>query len=203
MERKLARQEERIRQLFAQQLAEPHEDVSSAYVVLDEVWQKVGKDAATDRCSRLNINALKKREVGEVIRMHSGTFPHFPCELDVIGTMKRLPGVKDAQITLVDFAQTEVARFMRSNARTVRLSGTVFSRAREMQMDLADFIDNDPDATEIPLDWVVEFVDHVVGAARGTFAMSLDTQTTLRLAVSHRLEKAMKVDHLTTNPLKA
>jgi hypothetical protein len=203
LERKIARQEERIRQLFAQQLAEPHEDVSSAYVVLDEVWQKVGKDAATDRCSWLNINALKKREVGEVIRMHSGTFPHFPCELDVIGTMKRLPGVKDAQITLVDFAQTEVARFMRSNARTVRLSGTVFSRAREMQMDLADFIGNDPDATEIPLDWVVEFVDHVVGAARGTFAMSLDTQTTLRLAVSHRLEKAMKVDHLTTNPLKA
>jgi hypothetical protein len=33
--------------------------------------------------------------------------------------------------------------------------------------------------------------------------MSLDTQTTLRLAVSHRLEKALKVDHLTTNPLKA
>jgi hypothetical protein len=33
--------------------------------------------------------------------------------------------------------------------------------------------------------------------------MSLDTQTTLQLAVSHRLEKALKVDHLTTNPLKA
>ncbi len=33
--------------------------------------------------------------------------------------------------------------------------------------------------------------------------MSIDTQTTLRLAVSDRLEKAMKVDHLTTNPLKA
>ena len=32
------------------------------------------------------------------------------------------------------------------------------------------------------------FVDHLVGAARGSFAMSLDTQTTLRLAVSHRLE---------------
>ena len=47
------------------------------------------------------------------------------------------------------------------------------------------------------------FVDHLVGAARGSFAMSLDTQTTLRLAVSHRLEKAMKVDHRTTNPLKA
>ncbi len=33
--------------------------------------------------------------------------------------------------------------------------------------------------------------------------MSLDTQTTLRLAVSQRLEKVLKVDHLTTNPLKA
>jgi hypothetical protein len=92
---------------------------------------------------------------------------------------------------------------MRSNARTVRLSGTVYSRVLEMQRDLHDYIGNDPDATEIPLDWVVEFVDHVVDAARGTSAMSLDTQTTLRLAVSHRLEKAMKVDHLTTNPLKA
>ncbi len=40
LEREIARQEERIWQLFAQQLAEPHEDVSSAYVVLDEVWQK-------------------------------------------------------------------------------------------------------------------------------------------------------------------
>jgi hypothetical protein len=57
--------------------------------------------------------------------------------------------------------------------------------------------------TEIPLDWVVEFVDKVVGSSRGSFAMSLDTQTTLRLAVSHRLERALKVDHLTTNPLKA
>ncbi len=49
----------------------------------------------------------------------------------------------------------------------------------------------------------MEFVDKVVGTSRGAFIMSLDTQTTLRLAVSRRLEKAMKVDHLTTNPLKA
>jgi hypothetical protein len=113
-------------------------------------------------------------------------------------------GVKDAQITLVEFAQTEVAKFMRANARTVRLSGTAFSRTLEMQRDLADYMDNDPNATKLSLDWVVEFViDKVVGTARGTFAMSLDTQTSLRLAVSHRLEKAMKVDHLTANPLKA
>ena len=98
LERKLAQQDERIRQLFAQQLAEPHEDVSSAYLVLDEVWHQVGKDAAAERCSWLNINALKKREAGEIIRMHSGTFPHYPCELDIIGTLKKLPGVKDAQI---------------------------------------------------------------------------------------------------------
>jgi hypothetical protein len=103
----------------------------------------------------------------------------------------------------VDFAQTEVAKFMRANARTVRLSGTAFSRALEFQQDVADFLDNDPRATEIPLAWVMEFVDKVVGASRGAFAMSIDTQTTLRLAVSNRLEKAMKVDHLTTNPLKA
>ncbi len=49
LERKLAQQDERIRQLFAQQLAEPHEDVSSSYIVLDEVWHKVGKDAAAER----------------------------------------------------------------------------------------------------------------------------------------------------------
>ena len=79
LERKLAMQEERISQLFAQQLAEPNEDVSSAYVVLDEVWHKVGKSTADSRCSWLNINALKKREASEIIRMHSGTFPHFPC----------------------------------------------------------------------------------------------------------------------------
>ncbi len=47
-------------------------------------------------------------------------------------------------------------------------------------------------------------MDKLVGATRSTFATSIDTQTVLRLAVSHRLEKAMKVDHLTTtNPLKA
>ncbi len=93
---------------------------------------------------------------------------------------------------------------MRSNARTVRLSGTVFSRTLEMQQDLAVFIEEHPHATEIPLDWVLEFVDKLEGAARGTFATSIDTQTVLRLAVSHRLEKALKVDHLTTtNPLKA
>jgi hypothetical protein len=121
LERKLAQQDERIRQLFAQQLAEPNEDVSSAYVVLDDVWHKLDRDAKDNRCSWLNINTLKKREVSEIIRNHSGTFQQFPCELDVIGVMKRLPGVKDAQLTLVDFAHTEVAKFMRSNARTIRL----------------------------------------------------------------------------------
>jgi hypothetical protein len=122
----------------------------------------------------------------------------------VIGGMKKFPGVKDAQITLLDFAQTEVVKFMRTNARTVRLSGTVFSRTLEMQQDLATFIADNPHATEIPLEWMREFVDKLVGAARGTFATSIDTQTVLRMAVSHRLEKALKVDHLTTtNPLKA
>ncbi len=122
--RRIAQQDERIRQLFDQQLAEPNEDVSSAYIVLDEVWHKVGKNATEDRCSWLNTNALKKREVSEIIGMHSGTFPQIHCELDVIGAMKKLPGVADAKISLVDFAQTEVAKFMRANARTVRLSGT-------------------------------------------------------------------------------
>ncbi len=103
----------------------------------------------------------------------------------------------------MDFAHTEVAKFMRSNARTIRLGGTAVSRSLEFQRGLADFLDNDPHATEVPLDWVMEFVDKMVGATRGAFAMGLDTQTTLRLSVSHRLEKAMKVDHLTTNPSKA
>ena len=204
LERLLVEQNERIQQLFAQQLAEPHEDVSSAYKVLDEVWHKLGKLPSEDKCSWLQVTALKKREISEIVRTQSGTYPFFPCELDVIGGMKKLPGVKDAQISLLDFAQTEVTKFMRSNTRTVRLSGTVFSRALEMQQDLEDFIDTNPHATEIPLEMVVEFVDKMVDAARGTFAISIDTQTTLRLAVSQRLEKAMKVDHLTTtNPLKA
>jgi hypothetical protein len=204
LERMLADQDERIKQLFAQQLAEPHEDISSPYVVLDEVWHRLGKHPTEDKCSWLNIPALKRREISEIVRTQSGTYPHFPCELDVVGGMKKLPGVKDAQISLLDFAQSEVTRFMRANARTVRLDGTVFSRSREMQNDLAAFIADDPAAKEIPLEWVVEFVDKMVDTARGTFVAGIDTQTTLRLAVSHRLEKAMKVDHLTTtNPLKA
>ena len=204
LERLLAAQEERIQQLFAQQLAEPHEDVYSAYVVLDEVWHLLGKHATEDKCSWLNIPALKRREISEIVRTQSGTYPQFPCELDVVGGMKKLPGVKDAQLTLLDFAQTEVVKFMRANARTVRLSGTVFSRTLEMQQDLKAFLEDNPQASEIPLDWVVEFVDKLVSATRGTFATSIDTQTVLRLSVSHRLEKAMKVDHLTTtNPLKA
>ena len=204
LERLLAAQEERIQQLFAQQLAEPHEDVSSAYVVLDEVWHLLGKHATEDKCSWLNIPALKRREISEIVRTQSGTYPQFPCELDVVGSMKKLPGVKDAQLTLLDFAQTEVVKFMRSNARTVRLNGTVYSRTREMQQDLAAFLEDNPQASEIPFDWVLEFVDKLVCATRGAFATSIDTQTVLRLSVSHRLEKAMKVDHLTTtNPLKA
>jgi hypothetical protein len=70
--RRIAQQDERIRQLFNQQLAELNEDISSAYIVLDEVWHKVGRNATEDRCSWLNINTLKKREVSEIIRMHSG-----------------------------------------------------------------------------------------------------------------------------------
>jgi hypothetical protein len=131
LEYKLAQQDERIRQLFAQQLAEPNEDVSSAYVVLDEAWHKLGKSTMDNRCSWFNINAIKKREVSKIIRVHSGTFPQFPCESDVIGAMKKLPGVKDALLYLVDFAQTEVSKSMRANSRTVRLSGTAFSRALE------------------------------------------------------------------------
>jgi hypothetical protein len=122
----LADQDERILQLFAQQLAEPHEDVSSAYVVLDEVWHRLGKHPSEDKCSWLNIPALKRREISEIVRTQSGTYPHFPCELDVVGGMEKLSGVKDAQISLLDFAQTEVTKFMRSNARTVRLNGIAF-----------------------------------------------------------------------------
>ena len=204
LERQLLDQTERIQQLFAQQLAEPHEDVSSTYQVVDDVWHKLGKVPLEDRCSWLNVAALKRREISEIVRTQSGTYPHFPCELDVVGSMKTLPGVKDAKISLLDFAQTEVTKFMRANARTVRLSGTVFSRALEMQQDLGIFMDQDPQATSIPLDMVIEFVDKMVDASRGTYAVSIDTQTTLRLAVSLRLEKALKVDHLTTsNPLKA
>ncbi len=166
--RRIAQQDERIWQLFDQQLAGPNENVSSAYIVLDEVWHMVGRNATGDRCSWLNINALKKREVSEIIRMHSGTFPQFPCELDVIGAMKKLPGVKDAQISLMGFAQTEVAKFMRANARTVRLSGTSFSRVLEFQQDLAEYLDNDPQATEIPVALVMEVVDKAVGASWGT-----------------------------------
>ncbi len=140
--------------------------MSSAYVVLDEVWHLLGKHPTEERCSWLSIPALKRREIGEIVRTQSGTYPKFPCELDVIGGMKKLPGVKDAQITLLDFAQTEVVKFMRSNARTVRLSGTVFSRTVEMQQDLATFIEENPHATEIPLDWVLEFVDKLEGAVR-------------------------------------
>ncbi len=81
----LSDQDERIRQLFAQQLAEPHEDVSSAYVVLDEVWHRLGKHPSEDKCSWLNIPALKRREISEIARTQSGTYPHFPCELDVVG----------------------------------------------------------------------------------------------------------------------
>ena len=204
LERMLLDQTERIQQLFAQQLAEPHEDVSSAYQVLDDVWHRLGKVPLEDRCSWLNVVALKRREISEIVRTQSGTYPHFPCELDVVGSMKTLPGVKDAKISLLDFAQTEVTKFMRANARTVRLSGTVYSRTLEMQQDLGNFSEKNPDASAIPLEMVVEFVDKMVDAARGTYAISIDTQTTLRLAVSLRLEKALKVDHLTTsNPLKA
>jgi hypothetical protein len=66
--------------------------------------------------------------------------------------MKKLPGVKDAQISLLDFAQTEVVKFMRSNNRTVRLSGTVFSRTLEMQQEFTVFIEDNPQTNEIPLD---------------------------------------------------
>jgi hypothetical protein len=59
---------------------------------------------------------------------------------------------------------------MRSNARTVRLSGTAFSRSLEMQQDLASFLSDYPDATEIPLDWVLDFVDKVLGTTRGTLS---------------------------------
>ena len=204
LERMLLDQTERIQQLFAQQLAEPHEDVSSAYQVVDDVWHRLGKVPLEDRCSWLNVVALKRREISEIVRTQSGTYPHFPCELDVVGSMKTLPGVKDAKISLLDFAQTEVTKFKRANARTVRLSGTVYSRTLEMQQDLGNFSEKNPDASAIPLEMVVEFVDKMVDAARGTYAISIDTQTTLRLAVSLRLEKALKVDHLTTsNPLRA
>ncbi len=111
---------ERIRQLFAQQLAEPNEDVSSP----TSSWTRYGTSWAGMRRTTVVLGLT-------LIRLHSGTFPHFPCELDIVGVMKRLPGVKDAQLTLVDFAQNEVARFMRANARTIRLSGTAFSRALE------------------------------------------------------------------------
>ena len=75
-----------------------------------------------------------------------------------------------------------------------------------MQHDLALFLLDYPDATEIPLECVLEFVDKVVATTRGTFVASINTQTVLRLAGNISLPREgneNRCDLTTINPLKA
>ena len=63
-------------------------------------------------------------------------------------------------------------------------------------------LDKDPDQGMVPSSDVLEFLKVVDGVSSTALQLAVDTQTTLRLAISSKIEKAMGVAHLRQDPLE-
>ena len=200
-----------LERLFKAQ-ADPEEIQTSTYEVADSVLQKLGRNSA-GKMSWLDIKPLPKSERRRILREHGGTFTTFPPDLDMLASTKALKLVQDAKVSLPNFATQEVAKFMARNSGTIKMCGTVLSRVRELQRDMAphateggDDEDDEvllpPSPSSVPTAVLLEFLVVLEGAAAGALDLAMDTHTLMRLSVSRRIETALGVAHLHQDPTK-
>jgi hypothetical protein len=200
-----------LERLFKAQ-ADPEEIQTSTYEVADSILQKLGRNSA-GKMSWLDIKPLPKSERRRILREHGGTFTTFPPDLDMLASTKALKLVQDAKVTLPNFATQEVAKFMARNSGTIKMCGTVLSRVRELQRDMAplateggddedDEVPSPPSLSSVPTAVLLEFLVVLEAAAAGAMDLAIDTHTLMRLSVSRRIETALGVAHLHQDPTK-
>ena len=207
----LVAQSATLDRLFKAQ-ADPEEIQTSTYEVADSILQKLGRNSA-GKMSWLDIKPLPKSERRRILRDHGGTFTTFPPDLDMLASTKALKLVQEAKVTLPNFATQEVAKFMARNSGTIKMCGTVLSRVRELQHDMAphateggddedDEVLSPPSPSSVPTAVLLELLVVLEAAAAGAMDLAIDTHTLMRLSVSRRIETALGVAHLHQDPTK-
>ena len=202
----IERQQGVIKHLFDAQSAESStgRDISSSYPIIPEVLDFLGKDE-DGKCSWLRVLPLARKDRNLLMHEHSGKYEEFPPELDLIESTRTRKDVQNTKLTLQQFAQENVSKFMIRNEQTVRMCGTTYSRVFEMRRKVEEQITEDrenEDQTLIPAEDIVSFLKVVEGSSSTSLQLAVDTQTHMRLAVSSKVEKAMGVAHLRQDPFK-
>ena len=202
----IARQQGVIKHLFDAQSAESStgREISSSYPIAPEVLDFLGKNDDGE-CSWLRVMPLARKDRNLLMHEHSGKYDTFPPELDLIESTRTRKDVQSTKITLQQFAQENVSKFMMRNEQTIRMCGTTYSRVLEMRKKVEDQIAEDQvdqDQTLIPAEDIVSFLKVVEGASSTSLQLAVDTQTHMRLAVSSKVERAMGVAHLRQDPFK-
>jgi hypothetical protein len=84
---------------------------------------------------------------------------------------------------------------------TAKLVGTAWSRTLDIQSDLQEQVELDPEIVFRGSD-LLDKIDAVEACLAGTFTIALDESTNLRLNVADRVDVAMGIDHLRVDTRK-
>ena len=197
LEDQLVAAQSTIASLVRQQAAiEDNNDVTTDY----EICATVLGEVPASFVSSLPL-ATKVRQ--KLLRDHAGSYPDgtWPNKLVMRDATRNSKDMqKAAKYTLPQFAG-EVATFMKWNGNSTKMAGTTWSRVLDMQVDLQETLDADPEAW-FRADDVLKQLVEMGACAEATFRFGLDTSVNLRLNVAKKVDAAMGISHLRVDPHK-
>ena len=185
-----------IASLVRQQASDDKDDVTADY----EVHEDVVKALPT---SFVALLPLPRKERQQISRDCAGQYPEkaWPASLAMSESTKSCKEMQKAKkLTLPEYSK-EVSKFMDRNSTVTKLVGTAWSRVVDIEADLQEQVTIDPDIVFRGSDLLGK-VSVINKCLEGTFTMSLDAATHLRLNVADRVDVAMGIDHLRIDPRK-
>jgi hypothetical protein len=186
-----------IATLARQQAAiEDNNDVTTDYEICATVLAEVP-------VSFVSSLPLATKVLQKLLRDHAGSFPDgaWPNKLVMQVATKNSKDMQKAnKHTLPEFA-AEVSSFMAWNDDASKMAGTTWSRVLDVQGDLQEQLDADPDAW-FRADDVLKQLIEVGACAESTFQFSIDASVHLRLNVAKKVDVTMGIAHLRVDPHK-
>jgi hypothetical protein len=192
----LQKAEATIASLVRQQAADEKDDVTADYEVNSTVVDALPS-------SFLALDPLSKKERLKISREYAGKYPEnrWPNSLAMSDSTKNCKEMQGAKKLTLPLYAVEVAKFMDRTSTATKLVGTAWSRVLDVKADLAEQIELDPDIVFRGAD-LLDRMEQIEECLHGTFKISLDVATNMRLNVAHRVDVAMGIDHLRVDPLK-
>ena len=153
--------------------------------------------------SFLEHDPLVKKDRRTILRDHQGKYPEwkYPNKLALKEPTKNTKDMqKAAKLTLPQYAG-EICKFLERNDLTTKMAGTAWSWLLDVQEDLGNSLQSDPDAW-YRADDILEQINEIASCAEGAFVFGLDLSVMMRLNVANRIDVAMGIRHLRVDPFK-